>query len=345
MTHLVQYTSQMRDYYVRKREGETKIGEEFQLLKEGLPLQEGLAICSARYVLLGLPEDLGVRANFGRGGAHTAWQPSLSFFANVQRNRFLDGKDILLLGHINFDDLLQKAKDLKLADKAQHQQLTDLVAEVDARVWPVIQAIVASNKIPIVIGGGHNNAYGMLRGSSLALQKSINTLNIDAHTDLRKTEGRHSGNGFSYALQEGFLNNYFMHGIHQSYTPENIFAWIDGQPNIEYNLFDDIEILHPQDSWQDFLRGLNFVSTDSFGLELDMDAIQNIPASARTSSGFSANQVRQMVSEAGQQKNICYLHICEAAPTLTHKDADVKTGKLISYFIADFIKANKKIAL
>lgn len=60
--------------------------------------------------------------------------------------------------------------------------------------------IVSAGVVPIVIGGGHNNSYGMLRGSSKGLNSQVNAINIDPHADFRELEGRHSGNGFSYAF-------------------------------------------------------------------------------------------------------------------------------------------------
>jgi formiminoglutamase len=38
----------------------------------------------------------------------------------------------------------------------------------------------------------------------------VNAINFDAHSDFRILEGRHSGNGFSYAYEEGFLKKYFI---------------------------------------------------------------------------------------------------------------------------------------
>ena len=70
--------------------------------------------------------------------------------------------------------------------------------------------IVLADKKPIIIGGGHNNAYGNIKGTSLAIGEPINVINFDAHSDFRPEEGRHSGNGFSYAYTEGFLNYYFI---------------------------------------------------------------------------------------------------------------------------------------
>ncbi|MCB0387994.1 MAG: arginase, partial [Winogradskyella sp.] len=67
------------------------------------------------------------------------------------------------------------------------------------------------------------------------------------------------------------------------------------------------------------------------------DAIQNIPSSAMTPSGFSVNDTRRFVSYFGKDPNATYLHICEAAPT---PETETQVGKLITYLITDFLRAN-----
>lgn len=79
--------------------------------------------------------------------------------------------------------------------------------KIDAVVAETVKKILSAGKIPITIGGGHNNAFGIIKGASEAFEKPVNVLNIDAHTDLRKLEHRHSGNGFSFALKKGFYRN------------------------------------------------------------------------------------------------------------------------------------------
>jgi formiminoglutamase len=72
-----------------------------------------------------------------------------------------------------------------------------------------------------------------------------------------------------------------------------------------------------------------------------MDTIQNIPSSAKTSSGISANNARQYVTWCAKNTNAAYLHIAEAAPVLSHIKTDNKTGKLIAYLVTDFMKSVK----
>ena len=197
--------------------------------------------------------------------------------------------------------------------------------------------VVNAGKTPIIIGGGHNNSYGNIKGTSLAKNSAINVINFDAHTDFRPEEGRHSGNGFSYAFAEGFLKNYFIFGIHENYTSDRIFKTMNKLKQIQFNTFEAIKIRRDFKFRAEMQKALDFVSGNSFGIEIDCDAIQNVPSSAQTPSGFSVNNTREFVNFFGKHKNATYLHICEAAPK---KKQQNQVGKLISYLITDFIRAH-----
>jgi formiminoglutamase len=346
MKYLNIYSEKHLSKFIRTRTGEKKLGECVQLLSSKKP-EEGLKMSSATFVLIGLPEDIGVRANFGRGGAHTAWEPALTNVLNVQSNSFLKGDELLVLGHVNFEDLMQQAAKVDSNTAAGIQKLRQLCAEVDERVTEVIQLIVQAGKIPLIVGGGHNNAYGNIKGTALGLMArgkiktaSINCINCDAHSDFRALEGRHSGNGFSYAFHDQFLAKYAIVGLHANYNSFNVLSELKKhQKKIQYSLLEDI-FIHERINYKQAVKAaVTFSGSNFFGVELDMDAIENIPASAKTSSGISTNQARQYVSRAAQSKKVAYLHIAEAAPILSHIKADNKTGKLIAYLLTDFMKS------
>jgi formiminoglutamase len=346
MKYLNIYNEKTISRFIRTRAGETKLGECVQLLSSK-KAAEGLKESSATFVLIGLPEDIGVRANYGRSGAHTAWEPALTNVLNVQSNSFLKGDELLVLGHVEFEDLMQQAAKLDNNTAAGIQKLRQLCAEVDERVTAVIQLIAEAGKIPLIVGGGHNNAYGNIKGTALGLKArgktktaAINCINCDAHSDFRALEGRHSGNGFSYAYHDQFLKKYAIVGLHANYNSFSVLSELKKQSKkIQYSLLEDI-ILHERFSFKQAVKAaVAFCGSDFYGVELDMDAIENIPASAKTSSGISANQARQYVSWAAQNKKAAYLHITEAAPVLSHIKADNKTGKLIAYLLTDFMKS------
>ena len=57
---------------------------------------------------------------------------------------------------------------------------------------------------------------------TIPANKAINVLNLDPHADCREIDRRHSGNSFSYAMQEGWLANYAVLGLHQQYNSQSM---------------------------------------------------------------------------------------------------------------------------
>ena len=339
MNKIVLLSKSKIDTLISKRIGETKFGEQITTLQSITNIYEDLKNLDVTYVLVGLPEDVGIFANNGKSGTYKAWDATIKILLNIQNNAFNTAKNVLALGHLDFTEEQKKLSKWNQSDLKDIKKARNLVAEIDKEVSDLIYNIVKAGKIPIIIGGGHNNAYGNIKGTSLALQKKINVINFDAHTDFRALEGRHSGNGFSYAFAEGFLNRYFIFGIHKNYTSQSILdEALNVENNIKYNTFEAIEVEKTLKFKSEIKKALKYVSKGAFGIEIDCDAIANVPSSAQTPSGFSVNQARQFVHFFGSNTNAQYLHICEAAPT---KKTATQVGKLISYLITDFIRANK----
>lgn len=308
---------------ISHRDGETKVGQRVQFVSSLEEIQNS----TARFVLLGIPEDIGVRANHGIAGAATTWLPTLQSLLNVQSNAFLKGNELILLGHFEF----------KEPTDTSTQGLQDKVAEIDMLVFPVIAKITAAGKIPIIIGGGHNNAYPIIKGICSAKNTAIDVINIDAHADLRSAQGRHSGNGFSYAIQDGLLKNYVIFGLHQSYNNDAIITEIAKNDDIHALFFDDL-IQSDQKLgfyWRKLFKDVNGTP----GLEIDLDSITDMLSSAMTPSGFSLNEIRKLVLISPY--NFAYLHLCEGAVELSDGRTSATTAKAITYLITDFIKSQQ----
>ncbi|HEX8270316.1 MAG TPA: formimidoylglutamase [Flavobacterium sp.] len=323
------------------RSGEIKFGERIQTVPEDADIVDWLNNSDARYVLFGIPEDIGVRANLGRPGTASAWQIALRSIANIQHNRFCKGNQLSILGHLNVEAEMEEAKNLDFNIIDDRLKLSQLVERVDKDVSNIIFTIVKAGKIPIVIGGGHNNSYGNIKGTALAKGKPINAVNFDAHSDFRILEGRHSGNGFSYAYEEGFLKKYFIFGLHENYTSKNVLDLIRKmEERIRYNTYDSIAIRKEKRFSEELAVADDFVKNDPFGIEVDLDSVPGVASSAMTSSGFSVDKLRQFVNFFGKNENAAYLHICEGAPDLDSDKNNHLIGKLIGYLVTDFIKAN-----
>ncbi|OUD34527.1 formimidoylglutamase, partial [Flavobacterium psychrophilum] len=325
------------------RNGEVKFGEKMITVPKDENITEFITNSEAKYVILGIPEDVGIRANLGRSGADSAWNSAIQSIANIQHNRFCKGNLVIILGQVDVSQEIELAKNLDQTKPEDRKQLFKIVEQIDKEVSHIIFSIVKAGKIPIIIGGGHNNAYGNIKGTALAKGKSINAINFDAHSDFRILEGRHSGNGFSYAFDEGFLKRYFIFGLHESYTSKSVLDSIKKiEDRVKYNTYDEIKIRHQKYFEQEMIQSLDFIKKDFFGIEIDLDAIPNIASSAMTLSGFSVEELRQFIYYFSQNQNASYIHICEGAPSLGEEKNNHLIGKLIGYLITDFIKGNSQ---
>lgn len=345
MKHFKFYTKEDILSITKTRRFETKIGERVCALDKHGEWPQVLTGSKAKYVVVGIPEDIGIMANYGIGGADTAWLPFLSSFLNMQSNDFLTGEDVLVLGHFDFGDL----KYLIDANAYNQDELINAyrhaVEIIDAEVEDILKVIASCKKIPIVIGGGHNNCYPIIKGVAKGLYKAgvtplsqINCINLDAHTDYKAAKGRHSGNGFRYAEEDGYLGKYCIVGVHENYIPQSVLMEIHNNPFIDYITYEEIFVHERKNFIQAVAHATGFTEDTYTGIELDMDCIENVLSSASTPSGITALQARQYITFAAQDAKAAYLHICEGATQLADGRKNESTGKLISYLVSDFVK-------
>ena len=304
--------------WVSSREGETRIGQEVHFCTENDESWK-----NRRFHVLGICEDLGPRANGGFGGSDKAFTAFIQRFMAVQSNRFLKGDDIAIHGTI-VPSAVQSVRSLH-----------ELVSELDTFVTQWGQEVITGGGIPIVIGGGHNNAYGLIRGASLAFARPVAVINLDPHADTRELEGRHSGNPFSYAWEHGFMKSYTVLGLHQSYNNEAILQRLDAM-NADCTFFE--EWIDEHSYHEAILQRRSLLSEETTGIELDLDSIQFMPSSAFTPSGITVEQARFYVRQMASLKQACYLHLPEGAPQNEREEAIV--GKTLVYLVTDFIKCS-----
>ncbi|MBP6686666.1 MAG: formimidoylglutamase [Lacibacter sp.] len=328
------------------RRFETKVGERVQLPHSREQFEKVLQESTARFVLFGIPEDIGVKANEGLGGADTAWFPFLTAFLNIQSNDFLQGDEILLLGHFDFSHVESVIEENAHGHEEKLDAYRHAVHAIDEEVESLAKLITANGKIPIVIGGGHNNAYPLIKGTAKGLYKAgkvqlaqINCINLDAHTDYRPVEGRHSGNAFRYAEEDGYLQKYCVIGVHENYIPQNVWIDIVNNPFFDLITYEDIFIHEKRNFIQAVAHATGFTEDTYTGLELDLDCIEHTLSSAFTPSGIGKLHARQYINFAATDAKCAYLHICEGASFLSDGRKSEGTGKLISYLVSDFVKA------
>lgn len=327
------------------RRFETRMGERVQFLKPDSEWPEVLQESAAKYVILGIPEDFGVKANYGVGGTETAWLSFLTSFLNIQSNDFFTGENTLVLGHFDFGDIKFLIENNAYNPEEKVNAYRHALNIVDEEVEDLLKVIASAKKIPIIIGGGHNNAYPIIKGVAKGLHKAdlvplsqINCINLDAHADYNVAEGRHSGNGFRYAEEDGYLGKYFMVGLHENYISQNVLIDIHNNPFLDYISYEEIFIHERKNFIQAVAHATGFTEDSYTGIEIDLDCIEHTLSSALTPSGITPLLARKYITFTAQDAKVAYLHICEGATQLADGRKSESTGKLISYLVSDFIK-------
>ncbi len=311
---------------VSNRQGEKKLNA----LLEASPTpadQTDWSAFSQKYVLLGLCEDIGVRANLGRPGASGAYWAFLQSFINQQINSAFNPEDILMGGHYEKDTSATELKTLR-----------QLVGTIDEEIAPVIENIIKADKIPILIGGGHNNAYPAMKGLHRATGCPLSIVNFDAHTDFRDLEGRHSGNAFSYARKEGFLKEYWVVGLSEAYTSQSILDAFDQWNGAHVVSYENIYVQRQFDL-STVLERLSLLPDDPahvLGVEIDMDVIERFPSSAMNSVGMPLSDILHSVHFLSKKTQVGYYHICEAAPALAQEGGRI-VGRALSAIVSQIL--------
>ncbi len=345
MKHFKFYSKEDILSLTKIRRYETKMGERLQSIHSETDWVEQLSQSTAKFVLLGIPEDIGIKGNYGIGGADTNWLPFLSSFLNTQSNDFLPGDSILLLGHFDFGDIKYLIENNADGPEELIEAYRHALNLIDEEVENIIKVIAAAKKIPLVIGGGQNNSYPIIKGVAKGLHKAgaiplaqINVINLDAHPDFRSLEGRHSGNGFRYAGEDGYLGKYCTIGLHENYIPQNVLMDIHNDPFIDYVTFEEIFIHEKKNFIQAVAHATGFTEDTFTGVEIDLDSVEHVLSSAVSPVGITALHARQYICFTAQDAKVAYLHICEGATQLADGRRDESTGKLISYLVGDFVK-------
>ena len=319
---------------VNARPGESKIGEVVGLSSEfGDSFSASNVDAKYQFALIGIPEDIGPRGNLGQPGAQGAWKAFLQYFLNLQANEHLPGTNILLLGDIESEDLHQ----LAASQSNSLESLRHACAELDKRVLVVLQEVFQAGLIPIVIGGGHNNAYPIIQACSLSKELPLAVSNLDPHSDFREQEGRHSGNPFRYAHDAGYMEKYAILGLHEQ---KNNQASLDALKALGFPWFSVQQThwsnSHNYDQCLELIAKYLLESGLPVGVELDLDAISNMPTSAITTAGVSLRDALYYVDQMAELPNTQYLHLAEGAPE-KHANGIAEGNRIVGQALAELV--------
>jgi formiminoglutamase len=284
---------------------------------------ERTAFGPGRAVLIGFPQDEGVRRNGGRIGAAEApdeirhWLYRLTPW-DCSENISLADPPPLDLGNVRVSADLEESQTM----------LAEIVA-----------AVLERGGIPIVLGGGHETAYGHYLGYA-AGQRKVGIINIDAHLDLRPApDGKgHSGSPFRQALE---------HPVHP--LPGDRYICLGAQPHSvsrQHWLFVQEhgctvrwcdEVRHSLA--QRFLEAYNRLTTAGCKVyvTIDADAVQSadVPGvSAPNLTGLSGVEVAACARLAGSCAQVSSLDVVEINPRF---DRDGQSGRWGALAVWNFL--------
>jgi formiminoglutamase len=269
----------------------------------------------AEIVIVGSPQDEGVRRNGGRTGARKA--PAA---IRNQLYRFpVSGKikDILMtdIGDIRPGRTLEESHDI-------HEQ--------------VVYQLLEDNKTVIVLGGGNDISYPDLRALSRN-NKSIAAINIDSHYDVRADQPRNSGTPYRQALEEKLVRgeNFYEVGQKPIVNAHQYHQYlIDNQVNI-YTL----ETVRKRGIKVCITELIQDIEQDRLFWGFDMDAVNSAEApgvSAPYPLGLSAEEFCQAACLAGSDPRSAILEISEVNPD--YDDHNESTSRLATMLILSFLK-------
>ena len=264
--------------------------------------------------LLGYACDEGVRRNKGRIGAAQgpdAIRKQLARLAFHHNSLSISDYGNLLCADGNLEDC-QKALSV------------------------ITEQLVTQGSFPIVLGGGHDVAYGHFVGIHNALQQkgnsSIGIINFDAHFDLRPVEDQpHSGTPFNQILSEyASTTEYFALGIQQPVNTQELFA-IAKEKEVNY-LFNDV---CENISYEVVTSKLHaFIErNDVLYLTIDLDGFSSAYApgvSAPSPMGFSPAFAIKILNFLMQTQKVVAVDIAELNPRY---DRDQCTAKLAARIV------------
>tara|TARA_R110002050_G_scaffold33846_4_gene85707 strand:+ start:15312 stop:16283 length:972 start_codon:yes stop_codon:yes gene_type:complete len=203
-----------------------------------------------------------------------------------------------------------------------------------------VAQLLQQNSFPILLGGGHDMAYGHYNGIKKYLdtkgnKRSIGIINFDAHFDLRSNQNsNNSGTPFFQIAEECKQDlskfQYLCLGIREDANNSALYntARNLGVCYIEKSNFNLLHYDKIKDRIEQFTKEVDYIYTT-----IDLDGFSSAYApgvSAASPMGFSPEIVLECLKIIMASKKMTSLDIAEMNPTY---DIDQQTAKLAASLI------------
>lgn len=270
-------------------------------------------IAGADHVIVGCPQDLGVRRNHGRPGAAQGpteirrWLYKLKPPAVNPAQRICDLGDVLATGELE---------------------------EIHVRLESVVRFVLAAGKKAVILGGGNDISLPDFKAAS-SVHPDCAALNLDAHLDMRVADRVHSGTPYRDLIDCGALAPHKLHQIGiQPWANSPRYLALAAEAGVAAHPLDAVR----QAGALNFIRALlrRLPDTPLF-LGLDLDSIRAADApgvSAPSPLGFTAGEIIDLVLACREHGRTALLEISELNPGF---DPDGRTARLAALAVYGFV--------
>ena len=308
------YPPEQKNWSGRESESKLYLHEKIQCL----PIDQ-LQSSNNQFAILGYQCDEGVRLNQGRIGATNG----------PEAIRRALGK---MPNHLPIEQKLIDAGDI-VYDGGPLENIQDLLSDK-------VMEILSKKAFPVLIGGGHDIAYGHYNGIKNYLlsqhrRPSIGIINFDAHFDLRSDDfGPNSGTPFFQIANENEPFEYLCLGIRKDSNDRTLFKTAS-ELDVTYvmqNTF-RIQFIKEINTWiKAFMEKVDYIY-----VTIDLDGFSSAFApgvSASSPLGFSPDVVLESLETITASGKLISMDIAEMNP---EHDTDGLTAKLGASLIHNVI--------
>lgn len=263
-------------------------------------------------IILGCPQDEGVRRNGGRIGAAAAPDAIRTQFYKL--TTFNIRKRVFDLGNVIIGDSLE---------------------ETHERHRAVVNQLLRDGKRIIVLGGGNDVSYadGAAMADVFGPEWWIG-VNVDSHLDVRADTPRNSGTPYRQLLDEGHLlpTYFFEVGFQTHFLSPVYYSYIRdlGVHRISLELLrsrTDVDLELKETIKLEFIKHSSSLNT-FFGFDLDVVRSADAPGtSAPSPLGLRAGEFITLVKYAASLANTRIIEFSEVNPSF---DIDNRTSKLVA---------------
>ncbi len=269
----------------------------------------------APLVILGSPQDEGVRRNDGRPGAR--WAPD-----RIRRELYSSPAPEGLPVAAVFD----------LGDVVPGETLE----ETHDRQFSIVQRLLHDGKHVVILGGGNDISYPDC-AALVSVSKVVGAINIDSHYDVRDRDTRNSGTPYRQLLEEGLIEPQHFWEV-ASKAEQNDDRYGRYLERIGANIY-PLEVVRRLTIDELVRRVLESSEPESLFWGFDLDAVRREDApgvSAPHPRGLSAREVCRIAELAGTDLRSRVLEVSEVNPI---HDVDNRTARLAALVIGHFLIA------